>query len=277
MVFVGHGSEDGIGKANALTIIQDIKNSPASHIYLLACGSNEIAKINPSLGIIGFGPAVDAEIGAMAIALRMAMNLRLVEKIDSMFDRFIDIAGCKIKGLIPILPLYYSDAERDNFFQILLISIGLSVIGTLAFHYLGPHFSFAASAAVNGAQTGLKAAIRRAVVYIATHGGIGATNAAITIAFGGVMTFATQMGPVFVTFMNIAINRMSYWDWCLYIALTIGEIAFIVLTASLALWYRIAAGIAIAMINTAVIGLADYADPDGVPCTSVFEAISQWT
>ncbi|MFW9768254.1 MAG: hypothetical protein ACFFF9_16475 [Candidatus Thorarchaeota archaeon] len=278
MVYVGHGTGDSIGNADARQIILDIKTSPAPYTYLLSCGSNEIANIELSRNIVGFGQVIDADMGALVVALRIAVDFHMVEKVESIFDQFLEIARGKISGQIPILPLaYFSNAERDHFLGALLLSIGIAILGPIVFSALAQRFSLAAAAAANTAATGVKAAIKRLVIYFATHGGVGSVMTGINILFGGVFAFATQLGPTFVTFINIAVNSMNIFEWMIWIALTAVEIAVIVLTATAALWIRIAASLGIALFNVGAIGWTDYWDANGTPCGSLLEAISQLT
>ncbi|MFX1481831.1 MAG: hypothetical protein ACFFCP_01435 [Promethearchaeota archaeon] len=300
IIFVGHGSEDGISSKSGLvrdtSIAQDIRSTSASNIYVLACNSGGLADQEGLEGLISFRGFIDAELGALAIATRINLSRGLAKQADDTFNLLINVFTSKLFGRSPYLPLriidggggggggggssppptghYLSAAELNNFIATLIISNIIALICASAVYFLSAHFAAAASESVVIIDVSWRTLLKSLLIYIAIYGATSA-GAAINTIFGGVTNLAFALAAAVSNAVNIAISRMNPVEWLVFIGLTALEIIAIILTAGVALEARLAVAAVVATVNACIIGVADYSDSDGTPCMSLLEAISQ--
>jgi len=105
--------------------------------------------------------------------------------------------------------------------------------------------------------------------------GVGSALALVTTMFGGLGQLASAWFSNSIQIVQLWISMMNPAEWAACIAITGLEVIIAIITAGAEPMVRLQAGIAAAVINTAVIAVSDYNDNNDVPCQSVMEAISQ--
>jgi len=279
IVFIGHGDENGIRNRGDIISSEEfgpqVQSCIARDVYVLSCfagGLTEQADLDRS---VTFSGVIDAEMGALAIAIRVLLSKGKIDRADSAFDRFVDVLEERIENPDTFLPLaYLSNAELYNFIATLAIGIVIGIISASAVFALSQHFAPAATEAAAVINITYRELFRSLLVAIAINGA-SAASTFINSIFGGVYSMAIALETVVWNTVNIAINRMNFFEWLLFIALTALEVILIILTGGYGLVARIAAATLIATMNAAIIAIADYSDNNGTPCMSVLEAISQ--
>jgi hypothetical protein len=296
VVFVGHGTENGILYGNALVkssdIALDIENSLASHVYLLACGSDAIAKIEQSGRVTGFGPIVEAEVGALCISILITMKAGLLTSFSDPINRLFNLINDKISGVIPIFPLriigedpppstpppvstmYFSDAEIWSAWYILALSLFWTAVGVGASVAIGKLTSSLTTTAsrLSGPIWDL---IKQ---FFGTLGRYGAASAstAVNAAFGGLPQLFSYIGDITSGTLSLWISKMDIVEWSLFLLIVGMEMIVIILTAGCEWYVRLAVGWIFSIMNVALIAVKDSSDPDGIPCSSLLEAFSEW-
>jgi hypothetical protein len=296
MVYVGHGTDDGIqyrsGFVSSVRLAVDLKSSAASSIYILACKSGGLTDKEELGRIVAFRGIVDAEIGALAVATRINLSKGLAQQAEATFALLIAAFESKLFQLTPFLPLrydrggggggsgggtsgpYLSSAEVNHFLAVLVISVAVAMLSAYAIYHFSAHFAAGATQAVYLADLSWKALGRALLTAIAVNGAT-AASVAINTSFGGIGNMATLFAPVVANAVDIAVNRMNIIEWIFFIELIAIETLLIIISCGYGLAARVALAAVIAVVNAAVIGTADYYDSDGTPCGTVMEAISQ--
>ncbi|MCF2137164.1 MAG: hypothetical protein K9W43_07945 [Candidatus Thorarchaeota archaeon] len=302
MVFVGHGSEQGIQYHHSLIpakmIDHETKTNAAKNYYILSCNSASMLS-DHRRNVKGFASAIDAEIGALIVSIYINADQRTGANFDKTFEKALALLSSKIDGESPYLPLatyldpgsggggsggsggstsYFSAAEKENFYRTLIVSVIFAVIGTVAFHYAGKFFARGASESkVVEASGKTLGKMFTTVIKELVKKGASAAGKIITAVFGGFMSLAKTLVSSVKDAWYIATHKMNAKEWAIFTALVLAEIALAFATGGSSLAVKISASVGVALVNVAIIGITDYKDSDGTPCKSIFQAISSWT
>jgi hypothetical protein len=296
VILVGHGNEDGIYKGNTLvrtnTLINELSMTPAPKIYLVACNSRAVANQDVSRRTFGFPYAIDAELAALEIVIRVQASHNMASSAMQTYCTLLDVLNSKIsneQSIMPLMPIddggggppsppqpYLSTAEMFNCALIFawgcvfaLVGVGVSAATTKLGNAIGARLgSLSASSGILGQLYNFFTAIGPA--------GIGSLLALVNATFGGFLSFASSWLSTSVEIVSSWIASMDIGEWAFFLTLTALEVFVVILTCGAEALIRLEAGIAIAATNSAVIAISDYYDADGVPCQSLMEAVSQF-
>ncbi|MGQ4870992.1 MAG: hypothetical protein ACP6IT_04070 [Candidatus Thorarchaeota archaeon] len=302
VVFVAHGAADGIvyrGEhlVSFRSILSEISMMPAKQIMIAACGSGVVASMDRSGRVFGFQSLVDAELAAFAVAIRAQVFYRMYNLVSKTFDRFVDVLAEKLAYKDAFLPLHFDDgtggggggggspslptpthslssAELFNLAMIFALGCVFALVG-LGISAAAGKLGSAISAKLSGASSsGLLSALYNFFVAVGPAG-VGSALALVTTMFGGLGQLASAWFSNSIQIVQLWISMMNPAEWAALIAITGLEVIIAIITAGAEPMVRLQAGIAAAVINTAVIAVSDYNDNNDVPCQSVMEAISQ--